>query len=279
MAAEDRQGGVAVLTDDRVAEIRRKAEDKRSQLGFGVYAPIGAKVFSCLDRQGILILQFPVDDVGLAAFIGRRDGRNVVFINTALPRGKQHFAAAHELYHAWFDDDALSSWSSVCEIEYNGGSTLREMQANRFAAEFLVPRCGMRDYLESLPAEFDSVDQMVLLSDYYEVPVKTIVLRLEEESYISAKDKDRSLLDPAIYAERRGELGLTGTMEEATYHRSVSPVFRAVMRSNRVGGRISSGKLEGLLDLLNSMPSDPNEGGSSPVSVGGTVHGGSRLCG
>ena len=255
MATEDRQGGVAVLTDDSVAEIRRKAEDKRVQFGSGIYAPIGAKAFSCLDRQGILTLQFPVDDPGLAAFIGRRDGQNVVFINTALPRGKQHFAAAHELYHAWFDGDAQSSWSTVCEIEYNDGSTLREMQANRFAAEFLVPRCGMRDYLEALPAEFDVVDRIVLLSDHYEVPVKTIVLRLEEESYISAKDKDRLLLDPAIYDERRGELGLARTMEEPTLHRSVSPIFHAVIRNNRVGGRISSGKLEELVDLLNSMPS------------------------
>mgnify|MGYP000885569421 CR=1 FL=1 len=257
MAAEDRQGGVAVLTDDRVAEIRRKADDKRIQSGFGIYAPIGAKIFSCLDRQGILTLQFPVDDPGLAAFIGRRDGQNVVFINTALPRGKQHFAAAHELYHAWFDSDALSSWSTVCEIEYNGGSTLREMQANRFAAEFLVPRCGMRDYLESLPAEFDLVDRIVLLSDYYEVTVKTIVLRLEEESYISAKDRDRLLLDPVIYAERRSGLGLTGTMEEPTLHSRVSPIFHVVIRNNRAGGRISSGKLEELVDLLNSMPSRP----------------------
>lgn len=170
-----------------------------------------------------------------------------------LPRGKQHTAAAHELYHAWFDGDALSSLSTVCEIEYSGRSTLREMQANRFAAEFLAPRCGMRDYPECLPAEFDSVDRIVLLSDCYEVPIKTIVLRPEEESYISAKDKDGLLLNPAIYAERRGGLGLIGTMEEPTFHRTVSPIFHAVMRNNRVGGRISSGKLEGLVDLLNSI--------------------------
>jgi len=254
VAAEDRQGGVAVLADGRVTEIRRKAEDKRSQLGFGIYAPIGAKVFSCLDRQEILTLRFPVDDLDLAAFIGRRDGQDVVFVNTSLPRGKQHFAAAHELYHAWFDGDVLSNWNTVCEIEYNGGSTVREMQANRFAAEFLVPRRGMRDYLESLPAQFDLVDRIVLLSDYYEVPVRTIVLRLEEESYISAKDKDRLLLDPAIYAKRRGEFGLAGTMEEPTFHRSVSPVFCVLMRNNRADGRISPAKLEELVELMNSMP-------------------------
>ena len=71
----------------------------------------------------------------------------------------------------------------MCEIEHNGGSTVREMQANRFAAEFLqVPRRGMRDYLESLPAQFDLVDRIVLLSDYYECPVKTIVLRLRKKA-------------------------------------------------------------------------------------------------
>jgi len=34
---------------------------------------MGAEVLSCLDRQGILTLQFPVDDPGLAAFIARGD--------------------------------------------------------------------------------------------------------------------------------------------------------------------------------------------------------------
>ena len=122
-----------MLTASLVEEIRRRAEEKRSELGFGSSAPIGAKVFNCLDQMKILTVRFPVDDKDFAAFIGRRDDQDVVFINTAQPKGKQHSAVAHELYHAWFDRDALNSWNIICEIEDSGGSTLGERLANRFA--------------------------------------------------------------------------------------------------------------------------------------------------
>ncbi len=244
-----------MLTASLVEEIRRRAEEKRSELGFGSSAPIGAKVFNCLDQMKILTVRFPVDDKDFAAFIGRRDDQDVVFINTAQPKGKQHSAVAHELYHAWFDRDDLNSWSIICEIEDSGGSTLGERLANRFAAEFLVPRWGMRRYLDSLPLHFDLIDKVVLLSDYYEVPVKSIILRLEEEQYITAKYKEELLLNSAvaIYGERRNELGLLDTMEEPTLDRNVSPVFHAILRKNLAGGRISRGKFDELYKLLKPM--------------------------
>ncbi|MEA4884547.1 MAG: hypothetical protein VB144_13000 [Clostridia bacterium] len=78
---------------------------KRAELGLGNCSPVGSKAFAHLDQAGIITLRFPVDDASLAALIGRRDGQNFVFINTAIPLGKQYFAAAHELCHAWYDDD------------------------------------------------------------------------------------------------------------------------------------------------------------------------------
>lgn len=254
MATGNCQGGVAVLEGSQVAEIRQRAEAKRSEVGFGVFAPMGSKVLDCLNQMGILTLRFPIGDLDLGAFIGRRNGQDVVFINTALPRGKQHFAAAHELYHAWFDADALSTWSTVCEIGDNGGSSLREKQANRFAAEFLVPRSGMDRFIHSLPSCFEVLDHVVLLSDYFEVPSKTIILRLEEEQYISSKDKETLLSDPAVFMKRRDELGLDNSIEEPTHDRNVSPSFRAVMRENIRHGRVSAAKIAELNELLDSMP-------------------------
>lgn len=244
-----------MLTASSVEDIRRKAGERRSALGFGLSAPIGSKAFSCLDHMKVLTIRFPVGDQDFAAFIGRRSDQDVVFINTAIPKGKQHFAAAHELYHAWFDRDALKSWSTICEIEDGGGSTLREMLANRFAAEFMVPRWGVKMYCDSLPQHFDLTDTIVLLSDYYEVPFKTIILRLEEEEYITAKEKEEFLLDSAvaIYDERRKELGLHVTMEEPTYDRNASPSFYAILRKNLDCDRISRGKFDELHKLLGSV--------------------------
>jgi hypothetical protein len=96
---------------------------------------------------------------------------------------------------------------------------------------------------------------LTLLSDYYEVPSKTIILRLEEEEYITAKEKEEFLLDSAaaIYDERREELGLHATMEEPTYDRNASSSFYAILRENLDGDRISRGKFDELYRLLDSM--------------------------
>lgn len=243
-----------MLSADQVREVRQRADAKRAELGFGVYAPIGAKVFNCLDQLGILTIRFPVEDRDLDAFIGRRGDLSIVFVNTAIPLGKQHFAAAHELCHAWYDHDALSNWDTMCEIQDDGGSTAREMQANRFAAEFLVPRLAMEHFLGTLPPHFDEVDRVALLSDHFEVPPKTIILRLEEISHISPKYRKQMASDLEAYTQRRGGLGLSDNIDKPTHDRCVSPVFRAAIRRNLINGNTSQGKADELTALLRSVP-------------------------
>jgi len=243
-----------VLSAAQVREIRHKADAKRAELGFGVYAPIGAKVFDLLDQLRILTVRFPLEDRDLDAFIGRRDGLSVVYVNTAIPRGRQHFAAAHELCHAWYDRDALADWDTICEIQDGGGTTAREMQANRFAAEFLVPKAAMENYVAMLPLHFDIVDRIVLLSDYFEVPAKTIILRLEETGSITVNRRKQLSSDLAVYTQRRRELGLSDSIDKPTCDRRVSPLFHAVMGKNLANGYVSRGKIDELSQLLRSMP-------------------------
>ena len=63
-----------------------------------------------------------------------------VSINTAIPVDAQVFAAAHELYHIWYDQKAEALSSSI--LDETGGQDkqpdISERKASRFAAEFLV---------------------------------------------------------------------------------------------------------------------------------------------
>ena len=67
---------------------------------------IGEEIFKILDQTALLI-QYPIDDDELCGFVCKKDNRIFAFVNSAIPLEKQMFAAAHELYHIWYDEAAL----------------------------------------------------------------------------------------------------------------------------------------------------------------------------
>lgn len=64
-----------------------------------------------------------------------------VYINSQLPQEKQNFAAAHELYHIWFDKDYLTNPKMLNGTTLNDETDIaRELRTNLFAAMILVPK-------------------------------------------------------------------------------------------------------------------------------------------
>ena len=68
-----------------------------------------------------------------------------ILVNSTHPRGRQRFSYAHEYAHALLDRDRDVTISST-----DNSSQLVEKRANAFAAAFLMPRGGFRDFLQTL---------------------------------------------------------------------------------------------------------------------------------
>jgi len=66
-----------------------------------------------------------------------RDGRRLVTVNGALSRERQRFSVAHELGHALLAGHAAQTAGAAWNLER---SPRRETEANRFAAELLMPK-------------------------------------------------------------------------------------------------------------------------------------------
>lgn len=145
------------------------------------------QIFRILQNE-TTFMQYPIEDDELCAFVCKKQGRLFSYINSYIPHDKQIFAAAHELYHIWYEKERFSEVEVLMNQTLEGEPTERsERMANRFAAMFLVPELVLRQQLNALQIDRDAIElkDIVRLIPIFQVPFKTIVLRLFEIRFIS----------------------------------------------------------------------------------------------
>lgn len=156
------------------------------------------QVFRILQNE-TMFMQYPIEDDELCAFVCQKKGQLFSYINSYISHDKQIFAAAHELYHIWYENQRLN------EVEVLMNQTIEEepadrseIMANRFAAMFLVPELVLRQQLSALQISRDTVtlQDIVKLIPIFQVPYKTIVLRLLETGFIHEKQCKQFLAVP-----------------------------------------------------------------------------------
>ncbi len=183
------------LNEMQVENISNLAEEKRRTLGYIGETAIGGDIFNILERMGIILLKYPIKSESSkpafsASIMYSLEGdKEFVFVglNTADFFDNQVFAVAHELYH--FYTKTGSHLSRLSEAEDN----LIEVEANRFAAEFLLPgnilkRIILNDFkaftLQEMPIK-KILRFIARLQCRWWLPYRSIVKRLKEVNAIS----------------------------------------------------------------------------------------------
>lgn len=185
------------LNEVQVDEIRRLAADQRRTLGFVGETPIANDMLTILDRLDIMLLEYPIESHGdrpaFSAVImyNEEDDKKLTFIglNTADYYDKQIFAIAHELYHYY-----TKSGSHLSRPE-DEESSLIEVKANRFAAEFMLPETVLQSIVidEFKTSSLETIKQKSLLRFIarlhctWWLPYRSLVRRLHEIRAISSK--------------------------------------------------------------------------------------------
>lgn len=151
--------------------------------------------------QPCKLLRFPIQDNELCAFTCIK--KNIIFvtINTAIPLGKQIFAAAHELYHImkYTENDGvefLSEGSLLTTTQMEDGNLSDEdREANAFAALILAPKTSIREQAEihGIDVSNPSFQDIIKCMDIFAMPYKAMVMRFFECAYID-KEKTGNLL-------------------------------------------------------------------------------------
>ena len=188
---------VPELTESEIAEIR---EQSVAKLGICKKQNdiIGQQIFSILGLYA-RALYYPLGEEsvwGFTRIVGTNEresaGKPFVAINSSIPIDCQVFAAAHELYHIWFDEKAEIVPANVID---ESATDRNELKANRFAAEFLVDQDLLLKELKTYSISLDSITikDILHLSALFTVPYRTMVKRLWETGVYTKKERDQFL--------------------------------------------------------------------------------------
>ncbi|MDR3587940.1 MAG: ImmA/IrrE family metallo-endopeptidase [Desulfosporosinus sp.] len=195
----------SILSEKQIFEIGNDAKKRRREFDLGM-GPLGDNIFKLIRELGIHLIFLPVKTEGndehpfSALFVAFEEKSFFIGLNTEDYLDKQIFALAHELDH-YFDPTDIH----VCRISDDPNSP-RELKANRFAAEFLLPT-------DQLVLEIKNVNQgnldlhrwkhtallrlIARLHCEYKLPYKAIVRRFEEVGSIN-NDQYELLLQEGV---------------------------------------------------------------------------------
>lgn len=250
-----------MLTVEDQYNIEEVAKEKRRVLELGM-GPLGDNLFKVIRTLGIQLIQIPFQnefedskDPLAALYLSSRedDGYTICFIglNTSEYYDKQIFALAHELYHHFESRDSLIICRGLDSVD-----EVRELKANRFAAEFLLPS-------EKLVHEIKEKNRGKLILDSwstnsllrliaeihcdYRLPYKAIVRRLIEIEAISV-----ARYDDLIKIDARNPEGIYSVLGINTNEQ----IFRELnTRTNKFGiegeslGKLVANFEEGIVSL------------------------------
>jgi Zn-dependent peptidase ImmA (M78 family) len=130
----------------------------------------------------------------LSGFAFQKDGERIIGVNASENPLRQRFTIAHELGHLYLDPrDDLNVDKNFAMKYRNGvsseGTDLKEMEANYFAAELLMPEKFLRQDIDDHKKNYGGIDfeddELVrVLADKYEVSRHAMSVRLASLHYI-----------------------------------------------------------------------------------------------
>lgn len=185
------------MKDEYLQIILDQVKRVRQKYGFGENAPICDYIFNILKNECILVKwpengQLDLDGLSTEKVVNGKL-ETVVFINSAKNMEKQIFCAAHELGHRYKLDQQLKD-------SFPDDVIFMEDIMNRFAAELLMPASDFKERSGKLYESCKGIrankkvvfakkllEAVVDLMDFYFVPYKAVVLRLQEMKIITER--------------------------------------------------------------------------------------------
>jgi Zn-dependent peptidase ImmA (M78 family) len=138
-----------------------------------------------IKSRGIILQYAPLsDELSGMAFI--RDGVGIIGVNALHHPNRQRFTAAHELAHHQLHPDHLRAEVHVDKVFRvlhrdslaSLGVDAKEVEANAFAAELLMPQFLLRDLVDPDGLDVDDDDRIEALARKFRVSPSAMRYRL-----------------------------------------------------------------------------------------------------
>lgn len=211
-----------------------------------------------LENHGVLVVFSPPQTSAVDAYSFESVSRPVVVLNpTKHDYYRQRFDVAHELGHLVMHRDA------------EPGGRVVEEQANRFAAEFLMPADGIR---EQLPTAMNARawDALGALKEQWGVSIQALLFRARRLGTISDVTYRNAVITLTQRGWRRQEPGLiTATEQPSMLPTSVQLLDDAgIVRESLINQARAPRDLFDIVIARVPVPADAvEEGGTQPTNV------------
>lgn len=142
------------------------------------------------ERKGAIVVEEPLKNQDYSGFLYRTtDSAPVIGVNSVHSANRKRFTIAHELAHMLIHPKTGVHLDEVVIHMRNSksaeGSNDEEMEANRFAAELLMPRAFLETDIQSMgKIHADDDTAIATLAKRYGVSKQSMVIRLSSLGFI-----------------------------------------------------------------------------------------------
>ena len=163
----------------------KRAREARIDLGLDPARPLECLLTVVEERAGIPVVVAAMGP-DVAGCLWQDGAHRLVHVNGEQAVVRQRFTLAHELGHACCGHDGRAVVDTVATI--SGRTTdPREIQANAFAAELLVPREALDEVLDGEP----NLDELVVLAAFFGVSAAVALYRCVTCGFVGDERKTR----------------------------------------------------------------------------------------
>jgi len=150
------------------------AHAERGLLGLGDTAPV-VDLLKVLEHDaGIHVALCQLGEHGVAGMYQTRGGVPVILVNSSTHPVRARFTLAHEFGH-----HRLGHAAAVDRVIDPNSRDRREIDANQFAAELLLPRLGVEWWLHANDEPAIDLESLVRLASHYGVSCEVALHRLD----------------------------------------------------------------------------------------------------
>jgi Zn-dependent peptidase ImmA (M78 family) len=180
----------------------KRASEARAGLGLDPAAPLADLLTTVEEAAAIpvIVLALPEE---LAGCLWHDGDRRLIHVNGVHGLPRQRFTLAHELGHAWCRH---AGELVIDDVPTLSGRTTQpaEIEANAFAAEFLLPRAGAERHVGREP----SLDDLVVLAAIYGVSAIVALYRCTRYGLVgdARAERLREEIDAGLHLERHAAL-------------------------------------------------------------------------
>jgi Zn-dependent peptidase ImmA (M78 family) len=157
-----------------VTAAEQLASGERIRLGLGEAAPVADLVHALERDGGVYVALVQLGEDGLAGLYQTREGVPVIMVNSSPHPVRVRFTLAHEYGH-----HRLGHGVAVDRVIDTGSRDRREVGANQFAAELLVPGTGLERWLRSHGDPQPDLETLIRLANHFGVSCEVALHRLD----------------------------------------------------------------------------------------------------